>query len=119
MKSKGFLLVEVIFCVAIISTGIVLIFQSYRTIIKALAISEDYLQAAMLLEKKYIEMQDQISIPAAAAISGPPFTLRQNTLSAIDERAVRWNQTIIEWSRNQKESAIETWCAVANADEKK
>jgi Tfp pilus assembly protein PilE len=118
-RNQGFLLMEVLFCIAIISSGIVLIFESYRTVIKALALSHDYVQATMLLEKKYIAVHDTLSFESDRADAGGLFTLRHNTLPSMEERAPQWNQIIIAWNRNAKESALETWCAVPYTYEQK
>jgi len=50
--NKGFLLLEVMISVAILSVSLVLILNSFMRSVRAMEFSEDYFRAGLLLEKK-------------------------------------------------------------------
>lgn len=56
-KNKGFLLLEIMVSVGILSIGLVLILSSFMRLIRAIDVSEDYFRAGLLLENKIFEMQ--------------------------------------------------------------
>jgi type II secretory pathway pseudopilin PulG len=55
-KNEGFLLLEIIISVSILSFGIILILNSFMRPIKASQISMDFFNAGLLLEEKMIEL---------------------------------------------------------------
>ncbi|MBU4589332.1 MAG: type II secretion system GspH family protein [Candidatus Omnitrophica bacterium] len=58
MKNKGFLLLEVMVSVTILSIGLVLILSSFIRSIKAIELSEDYFRAGLLFEEKIYEVHN-------------------------------------------------------------
>jgi len=54
-KHKGFLLLEVLVCVVVITVGLVYIIRSFSISTRAIATSRDYMKAASLLEEKLWE----------------------------------------------------------------
>ena len=58
-RKKGFLLLEVLFTVAILSVGIVLIVQSHLASLRAGIYGEDFLKASFLLRNKMNETLEQ------------------------------------------------------------
>ncbi len=58
-KKKGFLLLEVLFTVSILSVGIVLIIQSQMSSLRATVYADDFLKASFLLRNKMNEFLEQ------------------------------------------------------------
>lgn len=55
-KNKGFLLLEIMMSISILSMGVLLILNSFVKLIKAIELSEDYFRAGLLLEEKLTEV---------------------------------------------------------------
>jgi len=55
-KNKGFLLLEVMVSIGILSIGLVLVLGSFMRSIRAMELSEDYFRAGLLLEAKIYEV---------------------------------------------------------------
>ncbi len=55
-RDKGFLLLEIMMSVSILSIGVLLILNSFVKLIKATELSEDYFRAGLLLEEKLTEV---------------------------------------------------------------
>jgi len=55
-KNKGFLLLEMMVSVSILSFGIILILNSFIRPIRAMELSKDYFRAGLLLEQKMFEL---------------------------------------------------------------
>ena len=55
-KNKGFLLLEVMVSITVLSIGLVLVLSSFMRSIRAIEISEDYFRAGLLLEEKIYEV---------------------------------------------------------------
>ena len=55
-KNKGFLLLEIMISVSILSFGIILILNSFMGPIMAAQLSRDYFNAGFLLEEKMLEL---------------------------------------------------------------
>jgi len=55
-KNRGFLLLEVMIGVAILSIGILLILNSFMRPLKAIEFSRDYFKAGLFLEEKMLEL---------------------------------------------------------------
>jgi len=56
VNNKGFLLLEVMVSVAILSIGLVFVLGSFMSSIRAMSLSEDYFKASLLLEDKLYEV---------------------------------------------------------------
>lgn len=57
-KSKGFILLEMMISVTILSIGLVLILSSFARSIRVKEFSEDYFRAGLLLEEKIYELNN-------------------------------------------------------------
>ena len=55
-KSKGFLLLEVMVSVSILSLGVLLILNSFIRPMRAMEFSKDYFRAGLLLDQKVFEL---------------------------------------------------------------
>jgi len=55
-RNKGFLLVEVMVSISILSIGLLLVLNSFFRSIKAVEVSRDYFKAGLLLENKIYEL---------------------------------------------------------------
>ena len=55
-KNRGFLLLEVMISVAILSIGTLLILNSFMRPLRAIEFSRDYFKAGLLLEEKMLEL---------------------------------------------------------------
>ncbi|MFH1854074.1 MAG: prepilin-type N-terminal cleavage/methylation domain-containing protein [Candidatus Omnitrophota bacterium] len=55
-SNKGFLLLEAMVSIAILSIGLVVILSSFTRSIRAKELSEDYFKAGLLLEEKIFEL---------------------------------------------------------------
>lgn len=60
-KNKGFLLLEVLLAVTILSLGLVLVLRSFVSSLKAIKISQDILVANLLLEQKIWQKQQELA----------------------------------------------------------
>ncbi|NQT75378.1 MAG: prepilin-type N-terminal cleavage/methylation domain-containing protein [Candidatus Omnitrophica bacterium] len=71
-KNKGFLLLEVMVSVAILSVGILLALHSFVISLRAIDSSEDYFKAGLLLEEKIYEAgnAERKKGSSAGALSG-------------------------------------------------
>ena len=56
VKNKGFLLLEIMISVSILSFGVILILNSFMRPIMASQLSKDYFNAGYLLEEKMLEL---------------------------------------------------------------
>ena len=56
LRSKGFLLLEVMVCVVLITVSLVYIIRSFSVSTRAIATSRDYMKAINLLEEKLWEL---------------------------------------------------------------
>lgn len=63
MPQKGFLLLETILSVLILTVGLSVVIRSFGSSLDALRVSNDYTQALLLLEEKMGELEAQGSIP--------------------------------------------------------
>jgi len=57
---SGFLLTEVLVVTAILMSGILIVFQSFHSSIRAMKTSGTYLLASLLLESKIIQMEEEL-----------------------------------------------------------
>lgn len=55
-KSRGFLLVELMVTISILSIGLLFVISSFTRSIRAMALSMDYFKANLLLENKLFEL---------------------------------------------------------------
>lgn len=55
-KDKGFLLLEIMVSISILSIGVVLVLSSFMEPIKVMELSRNYFKAGILLEKKLLEL---------------------------------------------------------------
>lgn len=55
-KDKGFLLLEIMISISVLSIGVLLILNSFVTLIRSIEISKDYFKAGLMLEEKLIEV---------------------------------------------------------------
>jgi len=59
VDDRGFLLIEVVFAVAIVSVCVVMVLSTFFNVRRAITSTEDYLRAGMLLEEKMSEFDEQ------------------------------------------------------------
>ncbi len=84
-NKRGFLLLEVMVSVAILSIGIVMVLGSFMNSIKAIYLSEDYFRAGLLLEEKIYEVSNSTAVEG---LSGGVFADFNNRFS--------WNMNVIK-----------------------
>ena len=77
-KNKGFLLLEVMISVAILSIGTLLILNSFMKPLRAIEFSRDYFKAGLLLEEKMLELYNS---NVKTGLSGGVFSSFDNKFS--------------------------------------
>ena len=65
-NDRGYLLLEVILAVAILSLGLVMLLRSFAAPLRAVKVSENHLTAALLLEQKTEELQTGCTLHSEA-----------------------------------------------------
>lgn len=55
-KNKGFLLLEIMISVSILSIGVLLVLNSFVRLIRAIELSKYYFKASLLMEEKLLEL---------------------------------------------------------------
>lgn len=101
-RDKGFLLMEVMVSIAILSIGFVLILNSFTRSIKALKLSEDYFKAGLLLEEKIYEISNSNLEPGSTngVFTSPDSRFSWN-LDVLEIEEVNLNEVSLEISWNQ------------------
>lgn len=101
--STGFVLLEVMLSLSILSLGLIFILTSFTTALKAVRITRDYTKATLLLAQKIGELEDIQQELYPTKIEGvfeeePKFTWKAEIkkVSGIDLKEVR---VIVEWEK--------------------
>jgi len=84
-NKRGFLLLEVMVSVAMLSIGIVMVSGSFMNSIKAIDLSEDYFRAGLLFEEKIYEVSNSTAVEG---LSSGVFADFNNRFS--------WNMNVIK-----------------------
>jgi len=109
-KNKGFLLLEVMISVSILSFGLLLILNSFMRPIRAVELSKDYFKAGLLIEEKMFEICNSDIKEGSSQGSFSDFNsrfswnmdvikLEENTFKEINLR-ILWNE------RNKEQDMI-------------
>ena len=108
-KNKGFLLLEVMVSVTILSIALVLILNSFMRSVRAVDLSKDYFRAGLLLEEKMFEIYSDTDIEEG--ISEDIFTGFDNRFSwalnvtKLEEEPLKEVDLKVLWDeRNKKQS---------------
>lgn len=105
-NNKGFLLLEALVSVAILSVALVMILNSFMRSIRATELSEDYFRAGLLLEEKFFELYAR---GIKEGSSGDTFGVFDNRFSwdldviRLDEDRVREVSLGVSWNQGSKE----------------
>ena len=109
LDKKGFLLLEVLVSVVIISVGLVYIIRSFSISTRAIATSRDYIKAASLMEDKLWELEEARQV-ARGEDSGYFDDERKFTweLKAEEEEESPVNKTElnVSWKRRERGQSI-------------
>ncbi len=70
LKNKGFLLLEVMLAVTILSVGMALVLRSYVSALNAVKISQDFFAAGLLLEEKLWQKEEEKSDSQEPSVAG-------------------------------------------------
>lgn len=84
-KSRGFLLLEIMISISVLSIGILLILNSFVNLIRSIELSKDYFKAGLMLEEKLTEVYNS---DIEEGLSGGEFSGFDNRFS--------WDMNVIE-----------------------
>ncbi|MFH1246137.1 MAG: prepilin-type N-terminal cleavage/methylation domain-containing protein [Candidatus Omnitrophota bacterium] len=70
LKNKGFLLLEVMLAVTILSVGMALVLRSYVSALNAVKISQDFFAAGLLLEEKLWQKEEEKAGSQEPSVAG-------------------------------------------------
>ncbi len=105
-NNKGFLLLEALVSVAILSVALVMILSSFMRSIRATELSEDYFRAGLLLEEKFFELYAN---GIKEGSKGEEFSVFDNRFSwnldvvRLDEDEVHEVSLGVSWNQGSKE----------------
>ena len=108
-NNRGFLLLEVMVSVAILSVAFVLILNSFTRSLRAIELSEDYFRAGLLLEQKLLEIS---ASDAEEGSSEGTFIDFNNRFSwsldvvRLKEDSIREANVKISWNKGSREHGI-------------
>jgi len=91
-KNNGFLLIEILVTVVIVSASIIFINHAFTSSLKAIAVSNDYLSSVLLLEDKSFDFEaypyvDESSFSGEENFMGRNFTWQQD-ISPLSEEDI-------------------------------
>ena len=84
-KNGGFLLLEIMISISVLSIGILLILNSFVSLIRSIELSKDYFKAGLMLEEKVTEVYNS---DIEEGLSGGEFSGFDNRFS--------WDMNVIE-----------------------
>lgn len=89
-KNNGFLLIEILVTVVIVSASIIFINHAFTSSLKAIAVSNDYLSSVLLLEDKSFDFEaypyvDESSFSGEENFMERNFTWQQDVLGLSEE----------------------------------
>lgn len=108
-NNKGFLLLEVMVSVAILSTGLVLILNSFIRSIRAIDLSEDYFRAGLLFEEKIYEVYNSEIEEGSSNGVFPNFDNRFSwylDIVKLQEDSLRELNLEISWNQGNKQQSM-------------
>ena len=119
-RNKGFLLVEVMVSISILSIGLLLVLNSFFRSIKAVEVSRDYFKAGLLLENKIYELLNKGTEEGVWEGSFDDFNKRFSwNLDArtIEESPLNESNLKVSWGGKDKEKdiSISTYIKDVNA----
>jgi len=123
-KKEGFLLLEVLFTVAILSVGIVLIVQSHLVSLRAGLYSDDFFKASFLLRNKMNEVLEQSVVESDLSEDGsfpsPYEDFRYDLQSEepdYEEQCEGLSEVVltVSWKNGKRENSIAASTYVFNA----
>lgn len=108
-SNKGFLLLEIVISVAILTAGLLLVLNSFVRSIGAIELSRDYFKASLLGEEKMYELQNAQLTEGSSGGVFPDFNSEFSwRLSAkkIEENALKEADLEIYWQQGAKRKNI-------------
>jgi Tfp pilus assembly protein PilV len=106
-RPRGFLLLEALIAIAILSLGIASLFSAYGWSLRSIETSRDHLRAAYLLEEKIWELERAGAAPPSGAAEdpdlGPVAWTASNSSEA--EAWTRWDLTL-SWGRGERKREL-------------
>lgn len=108
-KNKGFLLLEIMMSVAILSIGLLLVLNSFMRPIRAQELSNDYFKAGLLLEQKMFELYNSDILKGTVNGIFTDFESRFSwDMNAIESEENPFMEVNLEvlWSRQNKEQDL-------------
>ncbi len=118
--NKGFLLVEVMVSISILSIGLLLVLNSFMRSIKAIELSRDYFKAGLLLENKIYELSNKDTEEGVLEGSFDDFNKRFSwnlDVRKIEESPLNEINLKVSWGGKDKEKdiSISTYIKDVNA----